>query len=373
MATAEEVSWGKYREFEGPFYRGKHGFAAQANPSAENKILAVITATEGGHWDAYNGYDRCVCTSGLIQWCEAGQYSVSDMLGAVARRDPALIKPVTDLIKELGFEFRANSKGQWRFWFRDARGEVNVLQEQQQLFLLNSNGKKGSWDEPSKKYAKRWAAAISSVWEDREAQAVQSEYTVKRLGGFLLPYAKEFFGMTPATDVGHAFKAMYLSFAANNPTWANRHLEIANKGMKASAYWTIDWLIAVTKEMTFGPKVAIYPHRYAAIRPVLEKLYSVDLPDMSAELQKWSPEMRAFAGVYEVQQALLSLGYDLGPKGADGVFGGKTKDALLTFQQLSKFSDEAQTSMPDEPTVIALAKALEQHARAAFSGGSAQA
>lgn len=373
MATAEEIGWGKYREFEGPFYRGKHGFITPASPSAEDRILAVITATEGGHWDAYNGYDRCVCTSGLIQWCEAGQYSVSDMLGLVAQRNPKALEPVTSLIKGLGIEFRANSKGQWRFWFRDARGEVNVQQEQQQLFLLNSNGKKGTWDESSKAYAKVWAAAISSVWERPEAQALQCEYTVKRLGGFLLPYAKEFFRMTPATDVGHAFKAMYLSFAANNPTWASRHLEIANKGMKANSYWTLEWLIAVAKEMTFGPKVAIYPHRYAAIRPVLERLYSIDLPDLSSDLQKWSPEMRAFAGVYELQQALLSLGHDLGPKGADGVFGGKTKDALLTFQQLSKFAEEGQTGMPDEPTVIALSKAVEQQARALLSGGSAQA
>lgn len=294
------------------------------------------------------------------------------MLGLAYRRSPENIKPVTELIRELGVEFRANSKEQWRFWFRDHRGEVNVLQEQQQLFLLNSTGKKGTWDDMSKRHAKRWAAAISNVWQLPAAQAVQAEYTVRRLNGFLATYARDFFRMTPATDVGHAFKAMYLSFAVNNPTWASKHLEIAN-GAARGTYWTRDWLIAVTKQLTFGPGVAIYPHRYSAIRPVLEKLYGIDLPDMSDELQKWTLEMRAFAGVYELQRALLSLGYDLGPKGADGQFGAKTKDALLTFQQLSKFSDEDQTGMPDALTVEALSRALEQHAREAFAGGAAPA
>src|SRR5690606_40475552 len=79
----------------------------------------------------------------------------------------------------------------------------------------------GTWDDTSKKYAKRWAAAVSSVWSRPDAQAIQCDYTVERLTEFFLrPYAREFFKMTPATDIGHAFKAMYISFAVNNPTWA---------------------------------------------------------------------------------------------------------------------------------------------------------
>jgi hypothetical protein len=370
MANVNDIRWGRYRQFEGPFYGGKSSFKLPAKPTEEEKILAVITATEGGHWDAYNGYDRCVCTSGLVQWCEAGQYSVSDMLGTVAERAPTLVKPLDLLCLDLGFEFHKNRKGQWRFHFRDGRGEVNTLQEQQQLFLKDSNGTVGTWDEASKAYAKRWAAAISTVWENPLAQAYQCEYTVKRLGGFCLPYAKEFLAMTPASEIGKAFKAMYLSFAANNPTWANRHLEIANKAAQGKCqFWTKEWFLLVAKELTFGPLVSIYPHRYQAIRPVLEKLYGLDLPDFADELKKWeiASGHKHFFDVREVQQALITLGYDLGPAGADGKYGNKTKEAVLLFEQAAGLPPDHQDGMMDPMTAEALSRALEAKAVDALS------
>ena len=63
MATPQEMGWGTYREYEGPFYRGKASFRLPVSPTESDQILAVITATEGGRWDAYNGYDRSFSTS----------------------------------------------------------------------------------------------------------------------------------------------------------------------------------------------------------------------------------------------------------------------------------------------------------------------
>ena len=258
------------------------------------------------------------------------------MLGDVVSLQPIILDSVYEKCRDSGVVFKKNAKGRYRFFFEDERGEVDRNQEQQQLFLLRSNGKKGTWDEPSKQYAKEWAAAISTVWENPTAQRVQLDYTANRLGGFNLPYARSLFSSAPNTDIGLAFKAAYSSFAANNPTWANRHLQQAIINMTVSTPWSIDWLIGVLKELTFGPGVTIYPHRYSAIRPVVEEIYGVDLPDFSDELKKWEGDQghRFFHTVTEVQDVLLQLGFDLGPSDADGKWGNKSTEALLTFEQL---------------------------------------
>ena len=144
--------------------------------------------------------------------------------------------------------------------------------------------------------------------------------------------------------------AAYLSFAVNNPTRANKHLGIGMKSFDGAA-WTKDWLIHVLKELTFGPRIAIYPHRYDAIRKPLERYYGLDLPDFASELKTWLADMGmeptsredvldedpqdrepTFTTVKEIQGLLISMGYDLGPSGADGKMGDMTKDAVIVFQ-----------------------------------------
>lgn len=361
MVTANEIGWGTYRQYEGPFYLGKHSYVLPKEPTKEDMILAVITATEGGHYDAWNGYDVCGWTSGLIQWCEGrGQYSVSDMLGVVDEIDEDLIEDVDVLAVENKMVFRRNNKNRYRFHFLDSRGEVDSAEEQRQLFYLHGDGTKGAWTEEAKLYAKRWAAAISSVWEDPVAQRAQQLYTVKRLDGFMLPYAKSIFADAPDTSVARAAKAAYLSFAANNPTWANTSLQKAHTATPALPAWSIDWFVAILKELTFGPQVAIYPHRYDAIRPVLEKLYGLNLPDFSKELAFWKGQTgftQAFTAA-QLQKVLIALGFDLGPKKADGVVGKKTREALLTFEQLNGVPAQHQDGMPDVHTWPILERVL---------------
>lgn len=366
MVDAAKIGWGSYRQYEGPYHMGKCPFVLPAEPTAAQKQMAVITATEGGKFDAWNGYDVCGWTSGLIQWCEGrGQYSVSDMLGAVADVDRSLIRTVDDLADEFDFNFVRNNKGRYRF-INDKWGEVDTDAEQKKLFFMGvGDGTKGSWNSISTTYAKRWAAAISTVWESSVAQDVQARYTADRLKNFLMPYAKSVFDQRPNTREAEGLYAGYLSFAANNPTWASTSLSAGVLDAKAAgiAPWTNDWVAFILRSLTFTPNVAIYPHRYDSIRPVLEKLYGLQLPDMAKELKAWTARTGIPAGVntVEIQQALLKLGYDLGPKGADGVYGNKTKEAVLTFEQTSGLvPSPAWDGQVDEFTWPALQKKLEQ-------------
>lgn len=346
-----KIGWSSYLQYEGPFYGGTQKYVEPANPTWEDNILTVITATEGGRWDAYNGYDRCISTSGLIQWCEGGMYAVSDMLGVVAARGlPVLneLKPAMDASKVV---FKKNAKGNWRFHFLDARGEVDRTEEQKQLFLLNSDGNRGSWDDASKAHARLWAACISSVWSTPEALQAQRDFTVPRLNWFMTAEVQKILigPGTPKENEGWvgALRAGFLSFAANLPAVAAQQLKIAMASTKAEKF-SPDWCIAVLKQCTFGPKIAIYPHRYTKIRPVLERLFGVDLPDFSEDLKVWKEQVLTpstdkvpssltladFDTIEEYQRELIALGYDLGPAGADGVMGKKTKAAIIQFQQV---------------------------------------
>ena len=44
--------------------------------------------------------------------------------------------------------------------------------------------------------------------------------------------------------------------------------------------------------------------------------------------------------VEDIQRRLLALGFDLGPTGVDGVFLGKTRDAVIAFQTGNGLSED---------------------------------
>jgi hypothetical protein len=137
-----------------------------------------------------------------------------------------------------------------------------------------------------------------------------------------------------------AVRAAFYSFAANLPAVASEQLRLAASQSRAPI-WSEAWAVEVLKQMTFGPKIPIYPGRYNKIRPVIESIYGVDLPDMADDLTQWysdaevnpvpgmSPE---FFDIKEIQEELIAEGYDIGPRGADGFFGPKTKQAMMEFQ-----------------------------------------
>lgn len=353
VVNLNQIGWSSYLQYEGPFFRGHPNgkYVEPANPKWEDNILTVFQATEGGNFTAYNGYDRCISTSGLIQWCEGGQYSVSDMLGLVAERQLPALGELKDAMAAANVVFQKNAKGRWRFFFQDARGEVDRTEEQKQLFLLHSDGLRGSWDDESKAYSKLWAAGISSVWTYPDAIQAQKDFTVPRLMWFLTKEAREIlFGAgTPKENEGWvgALRAGYISFAGNLPAVASKMLQQAVANTKAEKF-SPDWCVEVLRQLTFGPQIAIYPQRYKAIRPVLERLFGVDLPDYADDLKTWKSSVLTppadpipsgltladFDTVEEYQRELIAEGHDLGPAGADGIMGKKTKAAIIQFQQL---------------------------------------
>lgn len=360
MVTTADIKWGSYKDFEGPYYYGKEKYNLPSNPDEAAQVLLVLTTTEGGTYDAYNGYDVCISTSGLIQWCDRAPYFlVCKMLGYVASKNMELLRPVLSLAQEAGYTFKKNAKHGWRFF--DGTKEVTTREQQHQLYFGGASGKKGSFSPVHKEHAKRWAAAISTIWESSEAQQYQREYTLPKLFGFATSDARDIILASRQNDskYSRAFRTAFVSFAANNPRKAGEAIKhyVDNHGMRFDR----DWLVGALKAMTYHPNIAIYPHRYDKIRPVLERLYGVELPDLASELEAWStinnfdPDVHTPMGL---QRALLELGHDLGPYGADGIWGKCSKDALRTFEESQEMPKRHQDGVPDEYTVPLLREAL---------------
>ncbi|MCI0562994.1 MAG: hypothetical protein MN733_31340, partial [Nitrososphaera sp.] len=197
MATVADIKWGSYKIYSGPWTWGKHRFALPSNPNDDEKAMAILSATEGCA-DGVNMYDRCVISVGFVQWC-GSTFMVDAMLKAVYAHSPSLLDPLLPAMAQTGASFNTFSN---KMFVNGPRGVVDTLEEQQKLFLLNSNGQKGTWDDASTQHAKTWAACMATVFENPEAQRVQASFTSARLRGFLLPFAKSVFGLSPQTPVG---------------------------------------------------------------------------------------------------------------------------------------------------------------------------
>jgi hypothetical protein len=356
MTTVADIGWGAYGGYEGPFFKGSEWLKLPANPSAAFKRVYVSSSSEGG-FDSINGYDKCCISIGMNQACEQPWMLTSDLLTTIAETNADLLKPLHPALEASGAEFKAKRPGKWRFYFLDARGEVDAGAEQRQLFQRNSSGKMGSWDPESKTHAKLWAASLANLLVQPAAKEAQVVWAARRISAYAMPDAKKvlFDGAGDDGWVG-AFRAAYLSYALNIPVKADKMLK---QGLKTAPgkKWSPEWCTHLLKVITFESGVAIWPHRYEAIRKHLEKLYGVDIPDTSEDLKAWKvaqglaedhdaadiydedPEASGkeptFTTTKEIQAHLLSMGYDLGPWGADGNPGRKTRDAIRTFQRLN--------------------------------------
>lgn len=362
--SMSDIKWGTYKDFEGPWTLGRWKYVLPKEPSDSEKIMAVITATEGGGYDVVNMYDSCLWTLGIIQWCNRPpQHSVDNMMGVLFAQDPKLIAPVTDLAEERGYKFRSVG-GSPRFIDKDYH-TVSTVELQQKLFFGTSTGQKGRWrSDADREWAKRWCLASALIWDNPVARSLQVKYTTPKLESFFAYGAgKEVLKQMPDTPVGHAWRAMYLSFAANNPAKTAAAVENALRDSAGLMEpWTEVWLANMAQHMIFDPGISIYPHRYSKIRPVIEKMWGVDLPDTAEQAKQWASEAQIghrWLDPFELQRALIAIGMDLGPKGADGVIGGKTRAQLLNFEQGAGIPKEHQDGMPDQYTLAALERALE--------------
>jgi len=308
MAKIEDISWGSYQEFEGPFYRGSVRFEIPKNPAIIDKYLAVITSVESGHYDAINMYDRMILTAGIIQWGEANTFGVSRMLGYMSESglEQVIHQHLKPALEASGASFKINPKGNWRFFIGNL--EVNSVALQQRLFL-GCDGRKGSWLESSKRHAKLWAACIASVFEDPKTIEIQKKYTAERLTGFVMADArKALFDDKTSTTWADATRAIYLTYAINLPRIAG---EMYSSTKFVGKKWSPEWCICLIKRLTFGPNIKIYPKRYEALRPCVERLFGIELPKYASDLNAWEPPLESIIGpnkegVKSIDQGLLN-------------------------------------------------------------------
>jgi hypothetical protein len=288
--TINDVKWGSYLNFEGPVFGGSKPYTLPSNPTFLEKTMAVISSTEG-RINSINMYDVCIMTVGVIQWCDRGQFSVTNMLGVVAEKLGvdyvlATLKPALDLANAT---FRKNVAGKWRFALLHdgVETEVNSDALQKQLYL-SCTGLKGSWTPEARIYAKTWCACMANIWDDQDACQAQVDFTMPKLmSGFVGANAhKILFSDETVENEGWpgAVRAAFLSFAINAPAWADKHIVIGSTGSDYQK-WSQGWCLDVIKQLTFGPAVAIYPARYDAINSVLTTQFGVTMPKNSHELQ----------------------------------------------------------------------------------------
>lgn len=292
MVTVDNIKWGKYKKFEGPYFKGNIKYVAPQNPTESQRRLAVGCQTEGAAYDAVNMYDSCIVSVGLIQWCET-HYLTSRLLGHICENvsEDVVIDALAPALDITGSVFKKNKAGQWRFFFLDKRDEVNSLGKQQELFLgttvkdgkiMPNDGTSECWNDGNRSIALLWASCFANVWLNKDARDVQASFTAQRLTGFLMPNAKKTLwdGTDDASWRG-MFRAAFLSYAGNNPKIADEQLSLFCSQTK-HVKWSSDWCIGALKQLTFGPNIAIYPARYTKIRPVLETHWEgVRLPTLN--------------------------------------------------------------------------------------------
>jgi len=285
--TIANIGWGSYASFEGPFFGGKCRYTLPDDPTENDRIMNVVTAPEGGHYDAINMYDSGIVSVGLIQWINAGQHSVDAMLGRVIEdhgEDKVLV-PLADAMTKSGATFKKNASGAWRF-FQD-NVEVSTDSQQRKLFMMGC-GPKGSYSAAAKERAKIWAVGFANVFADPAAQKAQVDYTVPRLKEFLqTDVRKSVYDSQPDEGWTAAARAAIISFAVNVP---NLTAKLYRSYASSAPKWSSDWVIGLLKHITFnGPSTGIWLKRYNEIRPILERLYAIKLPRTSMELSLWRP------------------------------------------------------------------------------------
>jgi len=332
--TASQIRWGSYSVYEGPYFPGVTPYQMPESPDYEDKLLRTVTATEGGTYDAINMYDSCIISVGIIQLCEK-LFKISDMLGECATGESAFIKT---MLAQLPFpaDFKKNPRNQWRLVFLDGRGEVDSPDKMRLMYLGGSSGQKGGYTESQKAHAKEVAAVFASLWDNPGMRQAQIKHLKPRMTSYVMTRAKGILAQNPDKDgFPGALKAAFVSYAANLPTVADKCLWEASQLADWASASDADKFTLAMKSLVFSSQVSIWPGRYRKIQPVLESLFGVDLPSLE-ELAgpNDSPHTHDenLNTPQSVQQFLIDHGYDLGPAGADGMVGPKTREAIVSFQ-----------------------------------------
>lgn len=276
----KDIQWGSYREYEGPWYRGKIKFLPPKNPDFLDNVMWIITSTEGGCYDAINMYDRMILTVGIIQWGESGQRSVSKLLGAVVDScGYSAIAPVSEVAMKHGYEFAKWPDGTWGFVSSEDEDRIDSPLKMRELYL-GCAGTKGSWDDDSRDRAKEWAAAFAQVWESPCAQKVQVEYTKKRINGFVMPSSRQLLFDDAKGPWVDATRAVFLSYAANLPAVADRQAVASAAALKDSGFekWSREWCVRFVKRLVSNSGIDIWPARWKKVCLAVNSTFKVDFP-----------------------------------------------------------------------------------------------
>lgn len=323
--TVADVKWSSYDKWEGPVIYGRHPYGLPPMPTWHEKVMYVVSATEG-NYDSVNMYDRAICSVGIIQWTELTGQNVSNLLGAVAEKAPRALFELDEAMARSAVKFSQTPAGLWRF--RRGTEWLDSAERVRGMFLAGS-GLRGCWSREQRAHAMAWTAGIANVFSYEEAQAVQVEFTAARLPSFGLRPATAILwdGSCPSnTGVHGVARAAFLSYAINLPAVASKAVL---RTSSTAAKWSEAWLRDFLRNLVLGSGVAIWPARYDRIRPRLEKVFGVSLPDFAEELAAEADD--GLASPAGIQSALTQLGFDPGP--VDGVWGKQSEAAVRAFQR----------------------------------------
>ena len=328
--SATNVQWSVFDRWEGPVLYGKCPYVLPALPSWADKVMYVVAATEG-NLDSVNMYDRAICSVGVIQWTELTDCNVSNMLGLVAERAPRALFELDEAMARSAVKFDRTPMGKWRF--RRGSDWLDTPDKLRGMYLAGS-GLRGFWSRDQKAHASAWCAALANVFTHPEAQQAQVAFTASRVDTFALKLARDYLFDGQGASHGGIYgvaRAAFLSYAINLPSVAqNVVVRYAKEAeLQRKVKWSEPWLHGLLRALAFDSRVSIWPARYDRIRPRLESIFGVNLPDFAEDLRADSAD--GLGSPAALQAALLRLGFDPGP--VDGAWGAKSMSAVRAYQQ----------------------------------------
>lgn len=333
---SQDIGWGSYGGYEGPMYRGKVRFVPDLTNDTPMlfKALAAAAEAEGGHYDAVNMYDKGICSVGLIQVIESGGVmGVTDLLGEVMMSCREAHRELYPVFTLTGYSMSRidvlGAKGAAVRFVSPSGSLVDSDAAARTMFFGAANvGRKGSWSPSNKALAKEWAARIASVFQHQDAADVQRTFMARRLRSYIMPSAEILFGpdhSEGSIDNWELFRVLYLSFAVNTPS---RTAECYAYALTRKRGFLDQFEAFVRRLLLINPP--FYPDRLLTTIKLLRTVPNFRLTLRVAEAVAEEHKASGIT-VVRTQKALVALGYDIGPSGADGVMGAKTKRALATF------------------------------------------
>lgn len=326
--SVTNISWGSYQKFSGPVFYGKIPYSMPENPDFDDKVMAVTCLAEGGKYDAINMYDSCIVTVGISQLC-LRVHVLERLIGRCFEADPHTIESAL-LSLPVPAGIRKNGKGEWRFHFLDGR-DVETSEDMKEMFFGGCSGISSEWTSEGKQAAKEVAVIFANIWDSAICRKAQADWTKKNIPSFLTPDLKKALPIGTEGFQG-ALRAAVNSFSINNPAASAKLFLQASSSPDWDELSDEERFTHAMKKIVLESPIKIWPERYKKIESLLERAFGVSLP--SIEELKGGEDLvdSSLKTLKGVQEFLVSQGFDLGPKAADGVFGKKTSAALVNFQ-----------------------------------------